>query len=56
MHKRCRHAEMAASTIAMLASPNATTKGGGRHVLLSYLCLPLLVEVKKVKASSQQSL
>ena len=34
MHKRCRHAEMAASTIAMLASPNATTKGGGRHVLL----------------------
>ena len=39
MHKRCRHAEIAASTIAMLASPNATTKGGGRHVLL-FLFMP----------------
>ena len=37
MHKRRRKAEMAASTIAMLASPNATTKGGGRHVLLFFL-------------------
>ena len=43
MHKRQRRAKMA----AMLASPNATTKGGGRHVLLFFdLCLPLRVEVQ----------
>ena len=34
MHKRRRRAEMAASTIAMLVSPYAMTKGGGPHVLL----------------------
>ena len=49
MHKRRRKAEMAASTIAMLASPNATAKGGGSHVLLFVdLCPPF--------ESSQQSL
>ena len=42
--------------LAMLVSPNTTTKGGGPHVLLFYLCLPLQVEVQNVKASSQQSL
>ena len=56
MHKRRRRTEMVALTIAILVSPNATTKGGGPHVLLFYLCLPLQVEVQNVKASSQQSL
>ena len=36
MHKRRRRAEMAASTIAMLVSPYAITKGGGPHVLLFF--------------------
>ena len=34
MHKRRRRTEMVAFTIAILVSPNATTKGGGPHVLL----------------------
>ena len=34
MHKRRRRTEMAAlSIIAILVSPNTTTKGGGPHVL-----------------------
>ena len=54
MHKRRRRAEMAASTRAMLVSPNATTKGGGPHVLLFLnLCLPLQEEVQNVKATQQ---
>ena len=32
MHKRRRSAEMAASTIAMLVSPDNTLKEGARHV------------------------
>ena len=39
MHKRRRCAEMAASTIAMLASPKTRTKGGGNHVFL-FLFMP----------------
>ena len=35
MDKRHQLTEMAASIIAILVSPNATTKGGGPHVLLS---------------------
>ena len=34
MHKRRQRAEMAALTSAIWVSPNATTKGGGPHVLL----------------------
>ena len=34
MHKRRQLAEMVALTIAILVSPNATTKGGGPYVLL----------------------
>ena len=39
MHKRRRRTETVALTIAILASPNATTKGGGPHVLL-FLFMP----------------
>ena len=39
LDKRRRRAEMAALTIAMLASPKTRTKGGGNHVLL-FLFLP----------------
>ena len=39
MHKRRQLAEMVALTIAILVSPNATTKGGGPHVLL-FLFMP----------------
>ena len=55
MHKRRRRAEMAASTIAMLVSPYAMTKGGGPHVCFlkkPFLYIPYLrVEVQNVKAS-----
>ena len=34
MHKRRRCTEIAALSIAILVSPNTTTKGGGLHVLL----------------------
>ena len=34
MHKRRRRSETAASTIPMLVSPYAKTKGGGPHVLV----------------------
>ena len=34
MHKRRRRTQMVALTIAILVSPNATTKGGGPYVLL----------------------
>ena len=37
MHKRRRLAEMAASTIAMLVSPDTMTKGGGPYVLLFFI-------------------
>ena len=40
MHKRRQLAEMVALTIAILVSPNATTKGGGPHVLLFFLFMP----------------
>ena len=36
MHKRRRGAEMAFQIDAMLVSPDATTKGGGPHVSLSF--------------------
>ena len=57
MHKRRRRTEMVASTIATLVSPNATTKGGGPHVLLFFIyAFPFELEIQNVKASSQQSL
>ena len=37
MHKRRRSVEMAASTIAMLVSPNTTLKGGGRYFFLFFI-------------------
>ena len=55
MHKRRRSTKMVALTIAILVSPNATTKGGGPHVLL-FLIYAFPFEYFQIeKASSQQS-